>query len=431
MDVPKVAVAQPVAVKKPIESQASFALGKVVSSIRRGTVVAHFPRRPLGLCNRSHPRNSTHEWGRGRYLGDWRTDVGDIFFEVLRDRGLNVVGDPADLFDQGQAVHSAEYKLGARIIELKGNFCEKHQWSTGWPTGRYSGEFFIRVEWSVYSNLLKRTVARIETRGQFKQKRAIREGLIAAFLGAFGVAAENLLAEKEFIRVLEDKPAVRKASVSGSTPSIGTAEERLTFPKVKERRRHINRIVGDVQAAAVTVRVGGGHGSGFVISRSGLVLTNEHVVKDSKRVRVIFTNGVEVTGNVLRRSRARDVALVQVPIRVRSVTPIRVKPADLLEEVYAVGSPFDEGLAASITKGIVSAWRDEPKSDRTFIQADVPISGGNSGGALLDRFGNAVGIAVASYVGARNQNLNLFIPIHDALEALNISYEQTRTSSRR
>ena len=155
------------------------------------------------------------------------------------------------------------------------------------------------------------------------------------------------------------------------------------------------------------------------------------MVGSAENVQVVFANGVEVTGKVLRRDGTNDVALVQIPLRTRSVLPIREDMVGPLEEVYAVGSPMDETLQATITKGVVSAIRMDPRSGIRLIQADVPVSPGNSGGPLLDAQGNVVGLTVAVYADDRAQALNFFIPIQDALDALGIELRSDRTSMRK
>jgi len=155
------------------------------------------------------------------------------------------------------------------------------------------------------------------------------------------------------------------------------------------------------------------------------------VVGSAENVQVVFANGLEVTGKVLRRDGTNDVALVQIPLRARSVLPIREDMVGPLEEVYAVGSPMDEALQATITKGVVSAIRIDPRSGIRLIQADVPVSPGNSGGPLLDAQGNVVGLTVAVYADDRAQALNFFIPIQDALDVLGIALRTDRTSMRK
>lgn len=433
MHVPVVSAMSPVAVTTPAREQASFTLGKVVVAIPRGTTIAHFPvsgnTTEGTLCNRGHSGNSTLDWSAGSaQFGDWRSEFGDIFFEVMQDKGVNVVGDPKKLFQQAESAATAEYLLGARIREIKGNFCESHHWWDGKPLREYSGEFFIRIEWSVYSTLTRRTVTRFDTTGHHLQKQSKKQGIQLTFLGAFAAATENLLAEKAFVRLLSREP---EAVTVREAKSSQTELLRFSIPWIKTSSQSIERRTADVTAAVATIRLGRGHGSGFIISETGHLLTNQHVVKLAKRVQVVFANGLEVTGEVLRRDAVRDVALVKIPIRARSVLPIRKAEPDRLEEVYAIGSPILEGLAATITKGIVSAWRKDANTGLRHIQADVSISSGNSGGPLVDGFGNVVGISVATIDHPRAQSLNLFIPIHDALESLNIQIETQRTSMSR
>jgi S1-C subfamily serine protease len=112
--------------------------------------------------------------------------------------------------------------------------------------------------------------------------------------------------------------------------------------------------------------------------------------------------------------------MVQIPLRVPSYLPVRAERPNTLERVYAVGTPLRESLRSTVTTGVVSAIRTDGRTGLSRIQADVAISPGNSGGPLLDENGNVIGIAVAGYSKASSEGLNLFIPIGDALEAVNL-----------
>jgi serine protease Do len=417
MDVPTVAASQTLRVATLLTDQASVALGRVVVGVRRGTTIAHFPRKSISvgrrLCNYRHERAETLEWdGGSREFGNWESEFGEIFFDVLSKRGFNVVGDARDLFKQADQAHSAEYLLGGRIVDIRGNLCE---WFDGWD-GRgldlYSGEFYITVEWSVFSTLGDRTVARFRTSARYEQNDPKKEGINLAFSGAFARAAGNLANVQEFRRLLEKRPLVPQDAGGAIPENVAATAAPFIMPRIPLSRQSIERTSGQVLLSAVaTIRIGGGHGSGFLIGHAGYLLTNQHVVGSAEKVQVVFANGLEVTGRVLRRDAANDVALVQIPIRARNILPIRDGMVRRLEEVYAVGSPMDEALQATVTKGVVSALRIDTSTGIRRIQADVPISAGNSGGPLLDKFGNVVGIAAWHVVHERAQNLNFFIPI--------------------
>jgi S1-C subfamily serine protease len=184
-----------------------------------------------------------------------------------------------------------------------------------------------------------------------------------------------------------------------------------------------------LRRGAVLVSSGSGHGSGFFVSDNGHILTNAHVTGDADLVRVV-TAGREykLVGEVLRRDKERDVALIRlqdVPENFKPlILPVRTDIPVVGEDVYAIGAPlYEKDLQDTVTKGIVSAWRPTDRMTRqSYIQADVAVQQGNSGGPLLDGNGNIIGIAVAGYndpVGSA-AGLNLFIPIGEALKKLDI-----------
>ena len=177
-----------------------------------------------------------------------------------------------------------------------------------------------------------------------------------------------------------------------------------------------------LQAAAVTIKLENGHGSGFFISRDGYLLTNQHVVEDNKFVTIKLTTGREMPGEVLRSHKARDVALVKVNESGMNALPLQLDPPDVAAEVYAVGTPKDEKYSTTITKGIVSAYRAFD-GDLKLIQSDAAIHGGSSGGAMVDRFGNVVAVSVSGVTVTADKlgsSISFFIPVADALKFLAI-----------
>ena len=95
-----------------------------------------------------------------------------------------------------------------------------------------------------------------------------------------------------------------------------------------------------------------------------------------------------------------------------------------MEDVFAVGTPFSNSYRATIVKGIISAMRYHVHQGNRFIQADVPTAPGFSGGPLTDEYGNVIGLSQTISDTATETNFSLFIPIKDALKALNITIEE-------
>jgi S1-C subfamily serine protease len=124
-------------------------------------------------------------------------------------------------------------------------------------------------------------------------------------------------------------------------------------------------------------------------------------------------------GEVLRSHKARDVALVKVNESSMEALPLQLDLPNVAAEVYAIGTPYEESLSTTISKGIVSAYRTQ--NDLKVLQSDAAIHGGNSGGPMVDRFGNVVAVSVSGITDSVNKlgtGLNFFIPIADALKFL-------------
>lgn len=136
-----------------------------------------------------------------------------------------------------------------------------------------------------------------------------------------------------------------------------------------------------------------GQGSGFIVSPDGIILTNAHVVKDAKEVTVKLTDRREFRAKVLGSDPKTDVAVLRIDAKNLPVVSIG-KTSDLRvgEWVLAIGSPF--GFENTVTAGVVSAkGRSLPDDSAVpFIQTDVAVNPGNSGGPLFNSRGEVVGI---------------------------------------
>ena len=139
----------------------------------------------------------------------------------------------------------------------------------------------------------------------------------------------------------------------------------------------------------------GGEGSGFIVSGDGLVLTNAHVVKDADEITVKLTDRREFKAKLIGLDEATDVAVLRIDAKglptVRLGDPKKLRPG---EWVFAIGSPF--GFENSVTAGIVSSTGrglgGQESRFVNFIQTDVAVNPGNSGGPLFNLDGEVVGI---------------------------------------
>jgi Do/DeqQ family serine protease len=166
-------------------------------------------------------------------------------------------------------------------------------------------------------------------------------------------------------------------------------------------------------------RPGPGLGSGVVIDKSGLILTNHHVIKDADEITVRFANKQEVKGKVVGTDDKTDLAVIRVTGKddLPVATLGNSESLRVGEWAIAIGNPF--GLDHTLTVGVISATgRSEVgiAAYENFIQTDASINPGNSGGPLLNIRGEVIGINTA--IVASGQGIGFAIPVNMARKVI-------------
>ena len=210
-------------------------------------------------------------------------------------------------------------------------------------------------------------------------------------------------------------PSVVSLQVKQKAPAQGNREEIDKFfeqnPEIPERFREFFR--GPGGQGGPTPR--GGMGSGSIIDRSGIILTNYHVVKDAEEVIVRLHDGREFTATDFKGDPRTDVAIV----RIEGAGPLQAlplgdsDPVQVGDWVLAFGSPF--GLELTVTAGIISAKGRGPgiAEREDFLQTDAAINPGNSGGPLVDMNGRMVGMNTAIATSTRSSaGIGFAVPVN-------------------
>jgi S1-C subfamily serine protease len=348
--------------------------------------------------------------GNANYIVN-KVEFTEPFNTAFEDNGYEVATQKTFAMQQGSAI---DLSLAAVITDIRISHCS-HRKATNLNNFTQNSTY-LKIAWTVFDNLARKVVYETTTEGadySFKKPARYQGATVSASL-AFHQAAENLLAQAEFVNILQGSKTL---DVSYSDPGANISD--INVMRGKSGGKFVTR-TPQIEKAAVTVRTAGGHGSGFVISNPGYVLTNHHVVGDSRDV-IVIIGKQEQHATVVRTNAGRDVALLKLEKTFTS-EPLRINAnkVSLGEEIYVVGTPLDESLSFSISRGIISAHRMMDKRD--YYQTDAAVNPGNSGGPVFNSSGNVIGITVAGLFtnDGGSMNINYIIPIMDALEALQI-----------
>ena len=211
------------------------------------------------------------------------------------------------------------------------------------------------------------------------------------------------------------------ATSQSPTPVLRLPDEPVSFTRVKTEFGQplssglsLPDMVENALRSLVEIRTGFGTGSGFLVSDTGLVVTNQHVVQGANSVGIRMAEGGSYTASVAGQHPTQDLAYLQIDSG-GPFTPIAIGDSDAVrvgESVVVIGFPISDQLGAepTMSQGIVSAKRDR------FLQTDAPVNPGNSGGPMLDHFGNVIGVIVSRIDESGGQDITgigFAIPINE------------------
>ena len=167
-------------------------------------------------------------------------------------------------------------------------------------------------------------------------------------------------------------------------------------------------------------------GSGFVIDRSGRIVTNYHVIDGAQEIEVNFSGDDRVPAKVVGSDPSTDLAVLEIDAQARALTPLPLGNSDAVrvgDSVVAIGNPF--GLERTVTAGIISALQREITAPNGYtidkvIQTDAPINQGNSGGPLLSARGAVIGVnsQIEGSVTGGNVGIGFAVPINTVREVV-------------
>lgn len=177
-----------------------------------------------------------------------------------------------------------------------------------------------------------------------------------------------------------------------------------------------------------------GTGSGVIISEDGYIVTNAHVLQADGYHQIVTYDDKTYDAKIIGRDSKTDIAILKVSAD--GLLPATLGDSDEVvvgEQVMAIGNPA--GLSGSVTNGIVSAVNRKIKADSTgfemnCIQTNADISPGNSGGALVNMYGQVIGITSSKYVSSSYEGLGFAITINDALPIIEELINQGYVSGR-
>jgi S1-C subfamily serine protease len=291
----------------------------------------------------------------------------------------------------------------------------------------YPGGYFHKTKTVIGTRLEHAMVARIYKDGYTVQEVTLTDGPFEwTALNGRNHGRYWLLKTSQIQTTLRATSEVFKGSVRTSTNAGSIVAYR---PELAAER-----VVELAGPAIVKLRDSHGWGTGFLVTDTGVIATNHHVVEGDSTITVVFSDASELLGTVVYTDSEMDLALVKVEGQgFPHVSLAGLSDVHPGQAVIAIGNP-SHGMPNTVTKGIVSAVGRNPEAGRgTWIQTDAAINPGNSGGPLLDIHGDVVGINTlkalstqGSEGGVALQGIGFALSASDLIRLLQRFYPESR-----
>ena len=326
------------------------------------------------------------------YYNNLEPEVSDEVNNYLKEMGFNVVGMKKSVFAEKETTADIEILLVMPLIAYDKNKFE-HRRS-------------ILANWTVYDTKEEKVILKISSAGYSPTPEIKSKGLTISIKDALN----KLITDPVFISNVNKENDLQNKK---STPLVNIP---LTIRNYSDFENMLDSSIKSV----VTIKSEYGHGSGFFISSNGYILTNRYIIKDSDKNYAILSNGIQLPLTLIADSKERGVAILKVVGDGYVALPISKEIPNTGSEVIAIGTPEDVSLGQTVTRGILSGNRTF--EENKYIQTDVSLNAGTSGGPLINKQGEVIGVIAGKLNGKGIEGLGFGIPINETIEALNIHF---------
>ena len=328
------------------------------------------------------------------------------FKAELSTLGMTPAAAEVSAFDNPTPKAEPDYRIGGVLQSVAIDECA--------AGADHKGSVSITVKWEVFAPRQQKVVFTKVTSGSVNTDSFEKINGRDFETRAYNIALHQLMTDTAFKALRPvDGPSVAPVAEAGAAtpPALHLKSAPAVAGGSQANAANLRQAVATITHDNIT-------GSGFYVA-DGYLLTNRHVVGSTHYVKVKLASGRSLVGEVVREDARRDVALVKT--EPAGVLPLHVSMAEppVGEDVFAIGSPLGQELAGTFTRGVMSGTREV--NGLEFLQSDVAVNPGNSGGPLLDGASTVIGMAVLKIDKAAG--LSFFIPIREAANSLQLIFD--------
>lgn len=378
---------------------------KLLADFKDGTVV--------GKRQMEKDQSEPIKWEGNIRIGE--SGFEETFYEIVTNAGFTTpLSEFTSLFadDTEDRKPLPRFIVGANLVDYNIYFGKSDEKDYG--AGEVVGITTMGIEWQVLDKKTGDVVLKKKTKGRIRY-RTSRYYSTPNNLMAFEDALIKFLNEGAFLETIKKADVTPLVSTSNVKPGQAVKVGSVKLPEFGST----GEMIQYANKSCVTVITDGGHGSGVIVGKEGYVLSAYHVVEGVNKIQVQFSEGLKLEANILSFDKTHDIVLLKIEGSGFQALPLGTEVEfSLGEDVVTIGTPANVDLGQTVAKGILSGKR--MVEENIYYQVDMAVSPGNSGGPLLNKNGEVIGIVQRKIIGEGIEGIGFAVPVKTAAEVLNI-----------
>lgn len=373
----------------------------------------------IGTIYRSNGSSDAIKWEGSIKVGDKAFE--SRFYDIVANMGLQTPVSKSNALFAGEDSKKPmlpRYIIGAQIVDI--NVVSKYDKKDKLRAGAYVTSHYLKVEWKVLDKTTDQVVYSFTAENNYRNRSSSLYNDNQNLMMAFENTLIDLMNDAKFIELI--KGSKNSKSTQAYSDAVANTEKiQLNLVKTPEFKTS-SEMIKHTSESCVTIVTDAGHGSGVIVDSRGYIITANHVTEGVNKIKVVFASGIELDAVVISANSKNDLAILKIPGKGFKPLALSKDEVTLGDDVFTIGTPADVDLGQSIAKGMISGKR--LIEELVYLQINMAVSPGNSGGPLINEKGEVIGIIQKKIVGKGIEGIGFAVPYETIKTALNIEVQE-------
>ncbi len=373
----------------------------------------------IGIYRKPDGSSEAIKWEGSVKVGDKAFET--RFYDIVMNMGLQTPISKSNALFSGEDSKKPmlpRYIIGAQILDISINTTYRKKDKLN--AGSYITSHKLKIEWKVLDKTTDQVVFSFIAENTYRNRSFSLYNDNKNLMMAFENTLIDLLNDSKFIELI--KNSKKSNDIKGNKTNSENQEKVVLNESKTSEYKNSSEMIKSSSESCVTIVTDAGHGSGVIVDARGYILTANHVTEGVNKIKVVLASGIELDAIIISADHKNDLAILKIPGKGFKAMSLSKEEVTLGDEVFTIGTPADVELGQSIAKGMISGKR--LIEELVYLQINMAVSPGNSGGPLINEKGEIIGIIQKKIVGKGIEGIGFAVPVETIKAALNLEIKE-------